>query len=84
MLTKTDLQNIDKLIQKRVKSAISDGFAEFYEKIFQPFMERNDQEHEEMAKNNMKEHEKTREEIGEYIKDHEKRIRKTEVIIGSN
>lgn len=74
MLTKQDLNAIEKLIQKNSSNALS----EFFEKVLAPYL---DEEH----KQNQKEHEEIKEKIsliGEHINDHEKRIRKLETATG--
>lgn len=70
MLTKKDIKQIEEIVQKSIKNA----FSEFYETIFEPYVNRNEKEHAEIRK-------EIREGIvgiGEYIKDHEKRIKKLE------
>lgn len=88
MLTKKDLQalgtTIDEKLDKRItesesrfRKAIKDAFSDFYDNIFEPFVERNQKVHVELKE--------TIEKVGQdvyemkdYIKDHENRIRKIE------
>lgn len=82
MLTKKDLELLDEVIQKAVKA----GFDDFYENVFLPhserseaFIELSDKRHREILKR-FDQNDKDHEETLEYIKDHEKRIRKVESI----
>jgi len=61
-----------------MEKAIKDGFSDFYESIFLPQAEQNDKEHQEIKS----EIRSMKEDIGEYIKDHEKRITKLEHATG--
>ncbi|MBI4084271.1 MAG: hypothetical protein HY431_00005, partial [Candidatus Levybacteria bacterium] len=61
-----------------MEKAIKNAFADFYESIFLPQAERNDKEHQEIKS----EIRSMKEDIGEYIKDHDKRITKLERITG--
>lgn len=89
MLNKKDLKVTEDRLEKSIKEtrnslmvsmekAIKDGFSDFYESIFLPQAERNDKEHQEIKS----EIRSMKEDIGEYIKDHEKRITKLESVTG--
>lgn len=76
MLTKNDLQQIEEIMQRNIKSA----FRDFYDNIFEPYANKNEREHIEMVRE-MKSMKKEinglkddTTEIKEFIKDHEKRI----------
>ena len=71
-------QNENMLTKKDVKDIISNSLGEFFETVLVPYLDR---EHKE----NQKEHEEIKMELGdkidlvkEYLKDHEKRISKLE------
>ena len=70
-----DLKDI-KTIDKMMKENITDALSEFFERILVPYF---DHEHNQ----NQKEHKRLEDKIDiitEYVKDHEKRISKLEVI----
>ncbi len=79
MLTKKDLSEIDGLMQKRVKKLISSALQEFYETLLLPYFDHNEKDHAEIKKGLME----SKEELVEYVKDQENRIRKLEVITAS-
>lgn len=83
MLTKKDLKETEEHLEKRlgakIEKVIKDAFSDFYDNIFAPYVERNEKDHDEIKK----EMRKGREELNEYIKDHENRVRKLEVISGN-
>lgn len=84
MLTKKDLQEsearLEKRLSKKIDEAVKSGFADFYESIFLPSLERNEKDHEEI-KQEMRD---MREDLSEYIKDHEKRITKIEKTLATS
>lgn len=70
MLTKSDKEYLDK--------STKNHFLDFWENVVEPYLV-------DQNKTNTNEHKKTREhveELVEYIKDHEKRIRKLETVTG--
>ncbi len=76
MLTKKDLEQIDVLLQKRIKGA----FQDFFEHIFEPYVNKNENEHSQMiqeirvVKKDISGLKEDMGEVKEFIKDHEKRI----------
>lgn len=68
MLTKNDLKDIEGIVQKNIKA----GFRDFYESIFESYANKNEEEHEEIRKELA--------EIKEFVKDHEHRLDKVEVL----
>jgi len=75
MLTKGDLKHIEDIVQKNIKA----GFRDFFESIFEPYVNRNEDEHEEIRKE-MRGMKREVTEIKEFIKDHEHRIEKVEAV----
>ena len=85
MLTKTDLKQIDTLVKKnidtrvskvidaRVPKIIKSAFQDFFETIFAPYVEKNEQVHKEMI-GEIKSLRKDTDEIKNYVKDHDSRI----------
>lgn len=84
MLENKDLENIKVVVKDIVDSSIKSAFQDFYEHIFEPYVNKNEREHEQMIteiKSLRKDvnHLKTdMDEVKEYIKDHDKRIEKLE------
>lgn len=70
MLTKNDL--------KQIEGIIKTAFTDFYDGIFEPYVERNEKEHKEI----IIELRESRAELVEHIKDREKRITKLERVTG--
>ncbi len=75
MLTKKDLGQIQNIIDRSIKNA----FQDFYDSIFEPYINKNEGEHEEMIKE-IKLLRKDTDEIKNYVKDHDKRIENLENI----
>ena len=73
MLTKKDLQQVEEIVQRSIKTA----FQDFYTNIFEPYANRNESEHMQMVKE-IKEVKKDTEELKEHGKDHSKRISRIE------
>jgi septal ring factor EnvC (AmiA/AmiB activator) len=89
MLTKKDVELLEVVIQKAVKA----GFDDFYDNIFLPHDDRNEEHMERSEKQHHKIASEIRvikkevysikadtEEIKEHVKDHDKRIRKIETV----
>ena len=72
MLDKKDLHEVNSLMQKNLE--------DFYEKFLVPYFDHNEKEHK-LTRGSVKEQV---EELKEYVKDHEKRIRKLEIITQSS
>ena len=76
MLTKRDLQQIDELVQRSIKTA----FQDFYENIFEPYLAKNENEHAQMireikvVKKDISGLKGEMSEIKDFVKDHKKRI----------
>ena len=75
MLTKKDLGQIQNIIDRSIKNA----FQDFYDSIFELYINKNEGEHEEMIKE-IKLLRKDTDEIKNYVKDHDKRIENLENI----
>lgn len=73
MLTKKDLQQVEEIVQRSIKTA----FQDFYNNIFEPYANNNEREHAQMVKEIIAVKKDT-EEIKEHVKDHEKRLRHVE------
>lgn len=85
MLTKNDLEQIDSILHKRLDNAIKkmmksiidrsiqSSFENFYDHIFEPFVNRNEAHHQEIVKE-IKKLQNREEEQDDYLKDHDKRI----------
>lgn len=86
MLTKKDLDQINEAIQKGVKA----GFEEFYTTIFEPYVNRNEQQHEQIVeemitmKKGIAGLQEDMNEVKEHMKDHDTRINKLEQTVSSN
>ncbi len=76
-VTKKDLQESEDRLEKKISKVIKDAFADFYESVVLPNIERSDREHEKTRV----EVRSIRDELVDYVKDHEVRIRKIEKII---
>ena len=76
MLTKKDLSQIEEITKK----SINEAFHDFYDNIFEPSVEKNDRQHKEVVTEIMY-MKKDMDDIKEYIKDHDDRIKNLETII---
>ncbi len=77
MLTKKDLTQVGDLVEKKINKSIKAAFQDFYDSIFEPYINKNEGEHEEMIKE-IKLLRKDTDEIRDYVKDHDKRIENLE------
>lgn len=73
MLDKKDLHEIEQLFDRKLK----DAFSDFFDSFFAPFVKRNEGEHKQI----LHKLEGKIDEIGEHIKDHQKRIIRLETIV---
>jgi len=65
------------LVEKKINKSIKAAFQDFYDSIFEPYINKNEGEHEEMIKE-IKLLRKDTDEIRDYVKDHDKRIENLE------
>ena len=77
MLTKKDLTQVGDLVEKKINKSIKAAFQDFYDSIFEPYINKNEGEHEEMIKE-IKLLRKDTDGIRDYVKDHDKRIENLE------
>lgn len=80
---------LDKKDLEKINTIVKNAFTDFYESIFVPYIERNENEHKQIV-DKLNEHkqiinklEDKVDGIGEYIKDHQTRIRRVEVKVDS-
>jgi hypothetical protein len=75
MLTKQDLQQVEEIVQRNIKSA----FQEFIESIFEPYVARNENHHEQIVKE-ITAIKKDTVEIKGQLRNHQNRIERLEDI----